>query len=42
MDKYLSQLGISGPIITLALYFLIAAEIIKVGKEIILYCCINI
>ena len=32
MDKYLSQLGISGPVITIALYFLIAAEIVKVGK----------
>jgi hypothetical protein len=32
MDKYLSQLGISGPIVTIALYFLILAEVIKVGK----------
>ena len=31
MDKYLSQLGVSGSFITIVLYFLILAEIIKVG-----------
>lgn len=32
MDKYLAQLGVSGPVIVVALWILVIAEIIKVGK----------
>lgn len=32
MDKYLTQLGLTGPVITVALYILVITEIIKVGK----------
>lgn len=34
MDRYLTQLGMTGPLLSLALYILIIAEIIKVGKVI--------
>lgn len=32
MDKYLSQLGVSGPLIYIVLYILVITELIKVGK----------